>query len=142
MVYRVLADVVMLVHFSFLVFLAVGGFLAWRYRSLIWPHLAAAGWGLMSVLVGVECPLTGWENGLRAMAGQQGLPPEGFIDTYLTGVVYPAEHLLTMQLLVAALVAVSWLGLVHRVRSVGATEPAPSRLKASRDVAALDEPER
>lgn len=118
MVYRVLADVVMLVHFGFLVFLAIGGFLAWRRRWVIGPHLAAAGWGLVSVLVGIECPLTGWENRLRGLAGEQGLPPEGFIDTYLTGVVYPTDHLLTAQLLVACLVVVSWVGLLRRVRSV------------------------
>ena len=115
---RLLADAVMLVHFGFLVFLTLGGFLAWRYRWVIGLHAAAAGWGLLSVLVGVPCPLTGWENRFRLLAGEQGLP-RGFIDTYLTGVVYPTEYLLTAQLLVGGLVAVSWAGLAVRSRRGG-----------------------
>lgn len=106
----------MVVHFGFLVFLAVGGFLAWRWPRLIVAHLAAAAWGLVSVLAGVECPLTTWEDALRRRAGAAGLD-RGFVDTYLTGVVYPAEHLRTVQLLVAGLVAVSWAGFAVRRRT-------------------------
>jgi Protein of Unknown function (DUF2784) len=110
----VLADVVMLAHFGFLLFLALGGFAAWRFRWVIVPHVAAVGWAVLSV-AGVECPLTGWEDGLRRLAGEDGLP-NGFIDTYVTGVVYPQDHLLAAQLVVATLVAVSWVGLVVRSR--------------------------
>jgi hypothetical protein len=71
---------------------AVGGFLACRFRWVIVLHLAAACWASVSVLVGAQCPLTGWEDELRRLGRGQGLP-DGFIDTYLTGVVYPNEHL-------------------------------------------------
>ncbi len=120
MAYRLLADAVMLAHFGFLVFLAVGGFVAWRYRWVFVPHAAAVGWAMFS-LAGVECPLTDWEDGLRRLAGGEGLS-RGFVDTYLTGVVYPQEHLLAAQLLLAGLAAVSWIGLavrVHRARASG-----------------------
>ena len=122
MLYRLLADAVMLAHFGFLVFLAVGGFLAWRWPRLLVAHSAAVLWGALSVLVGLECPLTGWEDRFRRLSGEQGLPA-GFIDTYLTGVIYPRENLLAAQLLVAGLVAVSWLGLAVRrhARSRGVT---------------------
>jgi uncharacterized protein DUF2784 len=112
--YRALADVVMLVHFGFLAFVALGGFLAWRFRWVLVPHAAAVGWAVLS-LAGMPCPLTGWEDGLRRLAGEQGLP-RGFVNTYLTGVVYPQEHLLAAQLLVAVLIAVSWVGLAVRRR--------------------------
>lgn len=115
MVHRLLADAVMLSHFAFLVFLALGGFLAWRRPRVIALHAAAVGWGLLSVLVGVGCPLTAWEDRLRTLAGQQGLPG-GFVDTYLTGVVYPGEYLLAAQLVVASLVVVSWAGFALRGR--------------------------
>lgn len=105
----------MVAHAAFLVFLALGGFVAWRFRRVLVAHVAAVGWGLLSVLVGVPCPLTGWEDRLRRLAGEQGLPG-GFVDTYLTGVVYPADHLLAAQLVVAGLVALSWAGLVVRAR--------------------------
>lgn len=116
MVYRVLADAVMVAHFGFLLFLALGGFLAWRYRWVLAPHAAAVGWAALSV-AGVHCPLTAWEDDLRRLAGEQGLP-RGFIDTYLTGVVYPRDDVPALQLLVAGLVAVSWLGLAVRARRV------------------------
>ncbi len=126
MAYRLLADAVMLAHFGFLVFLTVGGFVAWRYRWVFVPHAAAVGWAMFS-LAGVECPLTGWEDGLRRLAGGQGLS-RGFIDTYLTGVVYPQEHLLVAQLLVAGLAAASWIGLAVRVhRGRAATTAAALR---------------
>jgi hypothetical protein len=110
--YRTLADAVMLVHFGFLAFLALGGFLAWRWRWVLVPHAAAVAWAVLSLL-GAACPLTTWENALRQLGGEQGLP-RGFIDTYLTGVVYPQAYLRPAQLLVAGLIAVSWLGLAIR----------------------------
>ncbi|MFC5951796.1 DUF2784 domain-containing protein [Pseudonocardia lutea] len=115
MAYRFLADAVMLVHFAFLAFVALGGFLAWRRPRVLVAHAAAVGWGLVSVLVGVECPLTAWEDRFRRLAGEQGLT-RGFVDTYLTGVVYPREYLLTLQLVVAGLVALSWIGFALRRR--------------------------
>ena len=113
--YQLLAELVMLLHFGFLVYVALGGFLAWRWPWAIVPHAAAVVWGALSATVGIPCPLTGWEDAARREAGELGLP-RGFIDTYLTGVVYPEEHLLTAQLLVAALVLVSWAGIVLRSR--------------------------
>lgn len=113
--YRLAADAVLLAHFGFLLFVALGGFLAWRHRWVAWPHAVAVGWGLVSVFVGVGCPLTYWEDRLRTAAGGQGLP-RGFVDTYLTGVIYPVGHLVTAQLLVAGLVLMSWVGVArHRL---------------------------
>ena len=113
MAYRLLGDAVMLAHFGFLVFVALGGFVAWRWPRVLVAHAAVVVWGALSVLVGLECPLTAWEDRFRRLSGERGLPA-GFIDTYLTGVVYPREDLLTAQLLVAGLVAASWLGLALR----------------------------
>jgi len=118
-VYRLLADAVMLIHFGFLAFVALGGFAAWRYRWVLVPHVVAVAWGALTVTVGLECPLTSWENTLRRLGDEEGLP-RGFIDTYLTGVVYPQEYLLAAQLLVAALIVVSWAGLAVSPRSPAA----------------------
>ena len=106
----------MLVHFGFVVYVALGGFLAWWRPWLLVPHVVAVLWAASTVTVGAVCPLTTWEDWARRRAGEQGLP-RGFIDAYFTGVVYPERHLLTAQLLVAALVAVSWAGVVIRRRS-------------------------
>ncbi len=119
MAWSLLADAVMAAHFAFLVYMALGGFLAWWRPRLILPHVAVVVWGILSVTVGMACPLTDWEDAARRRAGEQGLP-RGFVDTYLTGVVYPDRYLVAAQLLVACLVAVSWAGFALRRRSVSA----------------------
>jgi uncharacterized protein DUF2784 len=125
--YRALADAVMLVHFGFLVFLVFGGFVAWRFRWVSVPHAAAVAWAVL-ILAGAQCPLTGWENALRRLGGEHGTG-RGFIDTYLTGVVYPPEHLPAVQLLVGGLVAMSWLGLAVRHARV----PRPCGARTGRE---------
>ncbi|MEY9212914.1 DUF2784 domain-containing protein [Thermobifida halotolerans] len=110
MVYALLADAAMVVHFAFLAYLVCGGFLVWRWPKMIWPHLAAAAYGLGIAVIGWPCPLTWLEEWARARAGQEGLDPGGFISHYLTGVVYPAEHLPRVQLAVAVVVVLSWIG--------------------------------
>ncbi|WP_216695138.1 DUF2784 domain-containing protein [Dietzia psychralcaliphila] len=126
--YRLIADAAMVLHAAFLVYLVVGGFLAWRWRWAFWPHLSTAAYGLGIATVGWDCPLTHVENWGRASAGQEMLPSSGFIDHYLTGVIYPAEHLFTAQLAVAATVLVSWTGLafLHRRSRALETEVPPS----------------
>ncbi|MBB2912927.1 hypothetical protein FHS43_004222 [Streptosporangium becharense] len=112
--YRLIGEATMVVHFLFLVFLAVGGFLAWRWPRLISAHLAVAAWGLLSLTTGVECPLTVVEDWARRNAGQRGLPSGGFIDHYIEGVVYPGEHTVLAHVVVLLLVLVSWSGYLRR----------------------------
>lgn len=111
--YRVLAEATMSLHFAVLAYIVFGGFLAWWRRRLIVPHVVMAAWGLLSITVGVECPLTVVEDWARRNAGQQGLG-RGFIDTYLGGLVYPQTNVLAIQLLMAGIVAASWFGVALR----------------------------
>jgi hypothetical protein len=113
MAYRLLADVTMVVHFGFLAYVVAGGFLAWRWPRAIWPHLLAAGWGLSTLVFHLHCPLTWLEDWCRRRAGEAGLG-HGFIDTYLTGIVYPERYTGLLQLLGAAVVAVSWTPVLLR----------------------------
>lgn len=114
MPYAWLATTALVAHLLFLVYLAVGGFLAWRWPRTIWLHAAVVLWGAGSVLVGYGCPLTGLERWARERAGRARLSEGGFIDHYLTGVVYPERWLVAAQVAVGVLVAVSWLGLRRR----------------------------
>lgn len=102
-------------HFLFLAYLVAGGFVAWRWPRTIWGHLAAAAWALVSITAGVTCPLTVIENRARHGAGEPALPG-GFIDHYLTGVVYPRAAIPGIQAAVAVVIGVSWLGLYLRTR--------------------------
>ncbi|WP_245720058.1 DUF2784 domain-containing protein [Nocardia uniformis] len=111
MPYRLLADITMLVHFVFVAYVVVGGFIAWRWPRTIWLHLLAVAWGFGTVLFAVDCPLTDLENWSRRQAGRAGLPPSGFIDHYITGVIYPRDALELVRLLVAVCVVLSWAGL-------------------------------
>ena len=45
MIYRLLADVTVVVHFLFVLFVIGGAILVWRYPRLVWVHLPAALWG-------------------------------------------------------------------------------------------------
>ena len=70
MLYGLLADLVVVVHLGFIAFVAVGGFLAWRWPRLLWLHVPAVTYALVIVTVGFDCPLTPLEKHLRHAAGQ------------------------------------------------------------------------
>ncbi|MFE3445623.1 DUF2784 domain-containing protein [Nocardia sp. NPDC059180] len=116
MLYRLLADATAIVHFTFIAYVVVGGFLAWRWPRTIWLHLLAFSWGFGGIVIGYDCPLTHLENWARRSAGEAGLPPSGFIDHYLTGVIYPETALGLVRALVAVCVVVSWAGYVWLLR--------------------------
>ncbi len=115
--YHVLAEATMVFHFAVLVYIVFGGFLAWRWPKLIWPHLALAAWGFSTITVGTNCPLTWLENWARQRAGEATLG-SGFIDHYIEGVVYPERYTGLIQFAAGTLVVISWIGaLVFYLRS-------------------------
>ena len=86
--YRALADLVVTLHLAFVIFTALGGLLALRWRWVPWVHLPAAAWGGFVEVTGRVCPLTPLENWLRGAAG--GSAYEGdFVQHYLMPIVYP-----------------------------------------------------
>lgn len=121
--YRLLADAVMTLHFGFIGYVVLGGFLGWRWRWAVLPHVIAVCWGALTVAfpVTVICPLTDWEDRARRAAGQQGLPASGFIDHYIENVVYPERYTGLLQALAGTVVLVSWFGVWwrHRRRAMG-----------------------
>lgn len=88
MTYLWLATAVLLVHLAFILFVVLGGLLAWRWPKVAWLHVPAVLWGAYSEFAGAVCPLTPWENALRRLAGESGYPG-GFIEHYLTAAIYP-----------------------------------------------------
>lgn len=115
MLYRVLADGVVIVHLGYIAFVATGALLSWRWRRLLWLHVPAVAWAVVIVVLQQPCPLTPLEKRLRRAAGDAGYPG-GFIDHYLTGVIYPHGWLGLAQALVAAAVVVGYAGLILRSR--------------------------
>jgi len=87
--YRLLANAVVVVHALFIVFIVFGGFLAWRWRRVAVLHVPCAVWGMLIEYNGWICPLTPLENSLRMRARQQGYSG-GFVEHYLLPAIYPA----------------------------------------------------
>jgi len=98
------ADLVVLIHFCFILFVILGGFLVIKWRRLIWLHLPAAVWGALIEFYGWVCPLTVLENKLRQASG--GSYSTGFIEHYIIPVIYPAGLTPDIQLLMGLAVVV------------------------------------
>lgn len=88
MVYKLLADFVLLLHFGFILFVLFGVLLAYKYPKLVWLHIPVAMWGMMISFYRWICPLTPLENYFRNLAGEQGYQT-GFIEHYLLPLIYP-----------------------------------------------------
>jgi hypothetical protein len=103
----VLADLLVVVHFLFIVFVVVGGLTVLVRPWLVWIHLPAAAWGAIVTLGGFICPLTPLEQRLRAAGGGESYET-GFIEHYLAPVIYPSGLTREVQwLLGIAVVAVN-----------------------------------
>jgi hypothetical protein len=106
MLYRLLADGVMLLHFAYIIFVMGGAFLVLHRRWWMWLHLPAVAWGAWIEFFSRTCPLTPLENSLRARAGQAGYSG-GFIDHYITRAVYPEGLSPRGQIVIGALMVVA-----------------------------------
>lgn len=119
MLARVAADLVVLVHLLFVVYVVAGALLVLRWPASAWVHVPAAAWGALIELTGWICPLTPLENRLRAQGGEAGYPG-GFIEHYVLPVLYPDGLTPATQralgLLVIALNLVLYSLVVRRAR--------------------------
>ena len=103
MIYRGLADLVLVVHLAFVAFVVLGGFLVLRYPRLAWIHLPAAIWGVLIEFAGWICPLTPLENWFRARGGEAGYGG-GFIEHYLLAALYPTGLTREVQIVLGTIV--------------------------------------
>ncbi|WP_280153128.1 DUF2784 domain-containing protein [Piscinibacter sp. XHJ-5] len=99
------ADVVLVLHLVFILFVAFGASLLWRWPRLVWLHGPAVLWGVFVEWSGTVCPLTPLENRLRTLAGEHGYAG-GFVDHYLLPLIYPAALTRDIQWAIAAAVLV------------------------------------
>lgn len=86
--YRAVADALVAFHLGFILFVMLGALLAFRWPRVVWLHLPCAIWGAWVELAGWVCPLTPLEVELRRKGGLEGYSG-GFIENYITPVVYP-----------------------------------------------------
>lgn len=104
------ADLVVVLHVAFIVFAALGAFIALRWRWVLFLHVPALAWATWIGISGSICPLTPLENYLRSRAGESGYE-SGFIEHYILPVLYPigltqqTQWVLTTALIVVNVVA-------------------------------------
>ena len=95
--YRGAADVVLVVHFAFVVFVVLGGLLALRWPRVAWVHVPVALYGALIEFAGFVCPLTPLEVWLRRQGGEAGYEG-GFVEQYITAALYPTGLTREIQL--------------------------------------------
>src|SRR3954451_23990452 len=98
-----LADLVVVFHFAFVLFVVLGGLLVLRWRWLAYVHLPVALYGALIELVGWVCPLTPLEKQLRESAGLERYQG-GFVEHYVLPVLYPAGLTRGVQLVLGMVV--------------------------------------
>ncbi|HVC30280.1 MAG TPA: DUF2784 domain-containing protein [Steroidobacteraceae bacterium] len=102
MSWRILADLLVVLHLTFVGFVVFGGFLAWKWRWAAFFHLPALAWGVWVETSGRICPLTPLEIDLRHLAGEAGYRG-GFLNHYVIPLLYPPGLTRQDQWLLAAL---------------------------------------
>lgn len=113
-----LADLVMLAHFAFVLFVIGGALLVLRWPKVAWLHIPIAAYGAAIELVGWVCPLTPLEQKLRRTAGQETFAG-GFIEHWIGRILYPASwgdiHVaLGILVVVGNLALYAWIWRRHR----------------------------
>ncbi len=109
MQWRIAADVVLVVHLAFVVFVGVGGVLTWRWPAVAFVQLPAAVYGVIIELAGFRCPLTPLEKWLRRRAGSRGYEG-GFVEHYIVPVLYPGEFTTTVKVVLAGAIVAANVG--------------------------------
>lgn len=124
--YTLVVWLVVAAHFTFLIYLPSGGFLALRWRRTIWLHIPVVLWGIGSVALHFWCPLTALEQWARPRAGMPSLGSAGFIDHYITGVMYPSGATGYAQAAAFTAVLVSWIAYVVTARRSAPATGSPA----------------
>ncbi len=119
-IYRLAADLLLILHVAFVAFVVVGlvlilagGVRGWAWVRNPWfrvVHLAAIGFVVLQAWLGRVCPLTTWEMALRAQAGDATYAGS-FIAFWLGEVLYYDAPMWVFGLVYTvfgALVVVGW----------------------------------
>jgi len=102
-IYRILADLVLVLHLGFVVFVVLGGLLVLRWPAIMALPIPAAVWGVVIEFTGWLYPLTPLENWLRVRGGELGYSG-GFIEHYIQPVLYPSGLTRGIQIALGTLV--------------------------------------
>ncbi len=111
MIKRIAPELVLALHFAFVLFAVFGGFLAFVDARWLWVHAPAVLWSAVVNFKGWTCPLTPVEQELRRRASLVGYEG-GFVAHYIAPLVYPAGMPRRLELVAAASITL-WNALVY-----------------------------
>jgi len=118
-----MADLIVLVHFGFVIFVVLGALLALRWPRVAWAHVPAVIWGALVEFTGWTCPLTPLENRLRRAGGESTYRGD-FIAHYVLPALYPdgltrGDQLALGAIALALNIAVYTVVVIRHRRSMG-----------------------
>ena len=86
--YELFADLTLIVHLIFILFVIFGGLLFFIFSKIIYIHLPSLLWGIYIELTNSVCPLTYLENWFL-YKGELSTYSNDFINKYLFPIIYP-----------------------------------------------------
>ena len=86
--YEFAANLTLIVHFAFIIFVVFGALLFFVATKIFYVHIPALIWGIYIELTHSVCPLTYLENWFLQKVNLTTYS-EGFIQNYLVPIVYP-----------------------------------------------------
>ena len=95
--YELAANLTLIVHFAFILFVVFGALLFFVTTKIIFIHIPAFIWGSYIELTNSICPLTYLENWFLQKANLTTYS-EGFIQNYLVPIVYPTNLTKDLQI--------------------------------------------
>ena len=104
--YELAADLTLIVHFAFIIFVVFGALLFFVSTKIIYVHVPALIWGIYIELTHSVCPLTYLENWFLLKANLSTYS-EGFIQNYLVPIVYPKNLTDNLQIYFAIVLIVA-----------------------------------
>ncbi len=126
MIYGLVADLLLLVHLTFMKFVALGGLMVLRWRWLIWIHLPSAVIGLALALSGWFWPFEGLERWLREQGAAHGYTlnlVDRFVPDWLNPASLPRWLVLGIGWLVLGLNVYIYRRIFRQRRLARATAP-------------------
>ncbi len=88
--YALFANLTLITHFIFILFVIFGGLLFFVFSKIIYFHLPALIWGVYIELTSSICPLTYLENWFLYRGGLTTYS-SNFINKYLYTIIYPQD---------------------------------------------------
>jgi hypothetical protein len=112
MLFSILADIVIVIHLLWILFLAAGAYWGRRRRAVMLVHGAGLGFAVISQIFGWYCPLTHLEVWLAERQSAARAYPGSFIAHYADRLIYinvrPAIIFVFTLVLVAVNIGIYW----------------------------------